>query len=374
MKVGFVGWRGMVGSVLRQRMDEERDWQGYEWRFFSTSALGGEAPDGSSLHDAHDVSRLAACDVVLTCQGGGYTKAVHPQLRATGWDGYWIDAASTLRMDEASVIVLDPVNRAIVDEALDRGVKDLIGGNCTVSLMLMAVAPLFENGWVEWLSSMTYQAASGAGAQAVRELAAQTRFLGERTGQLLDDPATAVADIDRAFMESHTAEAFPISAIGFPLAGSLLPWVDTAVDGGQSREEWKGGVETNKIMGLQPQVPIDGICVRIAAMRCHAQALLFKLTEDVPLELIEQSLADAHDWSEVVPNTPEASKERLTPAAVTGSLQVPVGRLRKPAMGPNYLSAFTVGDQLLWGAAEPLRRALAIIRERASNARHVAGS
>ena len=374
MKVGFVGWRGMVGSVLRQRLDQEQDWDSFEWTFFSTSAAGGEGPDGSPLGDANDESALASCDVVLTCQGGTFTEAMHPKVRSLGWTGYWIDAASTLRMSSDSVIVLDPVNCDVMDRAMDSGVKDFIGGNCTVSLMLMAVAPLFARGWVEWMSSMTYQAASGAGAKAVRELAAQTRFLGDRAATLLDEPGHTVDEIDRSFMESHASAEFPVADLGHPLAGSLLPWVDSAIPGGQSREEWKGGVETNKILELDPVVPIDGICVRVAAMRCHAQALLFKLTQDVPLEEIEEALSSAHSWVEVVPNTPEESKNRLTPAAVTGSLQVPVGRLRKPAMGAGYLSAFTVGDQLLWGAAEPLRRALRIVQERTQVSQRVAGS
>ncbi|MEM1248665.1 MAG: aspartate-semialdehyde dehydrogenase [Acidobacteriota bacterium] len=365
MKVGFIGWRGMVGSVLRQRLESEGDLPRHEWSYFSTSAAGGTGPDGKSLADAHDVDRLAECDVVMTCQGGSYTESMHPRLRDTGWDGYWIDAASALRMAPDSVIVLDPVNRALIDRSLDAGVRDLIGGNCTVSLMLMATAPLFSRGWVEWMSSMTYQAASGAGAQAVKELAAQMRYLGDRSVAALDDPEAGVADVDEAFRVAHGAPDFPTDALGFPLAGSLLPWIDRAVEHGQSREEWKGEVETNKILALEKTVPVDGICVRIAAMRCHAQALLFKLTEDVPLEEIESVLGEAHRWCEVVPNTPEASKARLTPAAVTGSLQVPVGRLRKTRFGPEYLSLFTVGDQLLWGAAEPLRRALEILRERA---------
>ncbi len=362
MNVAFVGWRGMVGSVLRERLAESGE-SGFEWTYFSTSAAGGEGPDGQPLRDALDVSLLETHDVVLTCQGGGYTSEVHPQLRDRGWDGFWIDAASTLRMREDAIIVLDPVNGQRMEAAIERGVRDLIGGNCTVSLMLMAAAPLFEQGWVEWLSSMTYQAASGAGAAAVRELAAQTRFLGERTSDVLDDPARAIAELDRAALNAQRSPDFPTADIGYPLAGSLLPWIDRDVGGGQSREEWKGGVESNKILGLDPPVPVDGICVRVGSMRCHAQALQFKLTEGVPLDEIEEVLSEAHPWCEVVPNTPEESLARLTPAAVTGSLQVPIGRLRKPAMGDDYLSAFTVGDQLLWGAAEPLLRALVMVRE-----------
>ncbi len=368
MRVGFIGWRGMVGSVLMDRMLEEKDFSGIEPVFFSTSQVGQAAPkvgiDAPPLKDAYAVDELKTLDAIVTCQGGDYTKKVHPELRAAGWKGYWIDAASTLRMEESSVIVLDPVNRSVIDKALDRGGKDFIGGNCTVSLMLMGIGGLFRHGLVEWISSMTYQAASGAGAKNMRELLSQMGALEGAVAAELADPSSAILDIDRIVTETLRSGDFPTDQFGVPLAGSLIPWIDRPVELGQSREEWKGYAETNKILDLDPPVAVDGICVRIGAMRCHSQALTIKLTKDLPLSEIEEIIAADNEWVELVENTKEASMERLTPAAVTGSLAVPVGRLRKMRMGGEYLSAFTVGDQLLWGAAEPVRRMLTILKER----------
>jgi aspartate-semialdehyde dehydrogenase len=371
MKVGMVGWRGMVGSVLMQRMREENDFAHIEPVFFSTSNAGGDAPvGGGKLLHADDIAALKKMDVVLTCQGGDWTRAIHPALRKTGWNGYWIDAASTLRMADDAVIVLDPVNRKVIDAALARGTRDYIGGNCTVSLMLMAMGGLFEHDLVEWISAMTYQAASGAGAQNMRELLLQMGALHAAAAAELTDPAGAILDIDRKVADVLRSPDMPSTQFrGVPLAGSLIPWIDVPVDGGQSKEEWKGGAECNKILGRPPfrspgSVPIDGLCVRVGAMRCHSQGLTIKLRRDVPMADIESILAAGNDWVEVVPNEREASERRLTPAAVTGTLQVPVGRLHKLAMGPEYLGAFTVGDQLLWGAAEPLRRMLRIVLER----------
>jgi len=369
-RIGFVGWRGMVGSVLMGRMREERDFDVIaEPVFFSTSQVGQEGPDIGrdipALQDAADIDVLQEMDVIVTCQGGGYTGDVYPRLRAAGWKGYWIDAASTLRMQDESIIILDPVNRDVIDAGLDRGVRDYIGGNCTVSLMLMAVGGLLREGLVEWVSAMTYQAASGAGAQNMRELIAQMGYLHEVAEDLLDDPASAILDIDRAVARALRSDTFPREAFGVPLAGSLIPWIDRQLDNGQSREEWKGFAETNKILGLvERPVPIDGTCVRIGAMRCHSQGLTLKLRDDVPIEEIEQIIASANDWVRVVPNDREETIRRLNPAQVTGSMEIPVGRLRKMNMGPEYLNAFTVGDQLLWGAAEPLRRMLRILLER----------
>ena len=365
-RVGFVGWRGMVGSVLMERMRAENDFTDIEPVFFSTSQAGRPGPDVGRelppLQEAGDIEQLASLDAVVTCQGGDYTAEVYPRLRQAGWQGYWIDAASTLRMAEDSVIVLDPVNRNVIEQALEQGVKTFVGGNCTVSLMLMAVGGLLRAGLVEWISPMTYQAASGAGAQNMRELVAQMGFLHQRAAALLDDPASAILEVDRAVQAALTGAEYPSQHFGVPLAGSLIPWIDKAMESGQSKEEWKAQVETNKILGRQDNpVPIDGICVRIGAMRSHAQALTIKLSRELPLDEIEGLLAEANDWVEVVPNEPEPSKQRLTPAAVSGTLQVPVGRLRRLAMGPTYLSAFTVGDQLLWGAAEPLRRMLRLL-------------
>ena len=369
MRVGFVGWRGMVGSVLLQRMQDERDFEHIEPVFFSTSAVGGKPPaigrDTPPLKDAGDVAALAALDAIVTCQGGDYTSDVFPRLRAGGWNGYWIDAASSLRMKDDAVIILDPVNRDVIDAALARGVKNYIGGNCTVSLMLMALAGLFQRDLVEWMTCMTYQAASGAGAQNMRELLTQMGEAHRVARELLSDPASAILDIDREVAGILRDPAFPTEHFGVPLAGSLIPWIDKDLGNGMSREEWKGGAETNKILGRSERpIPVDSICVRIGAMRCHSQALTIKLRQDIPLPEIEGMLAAANPWAKVVPNTREASIAALTPAAVTGRLDVPVGRLRKLAMGGEYLSAFTVGDQLLWGAAEPLRRMLRILVER----------
>ncbi len=371
MKVGMVGWRGMVGSVLMQRMREEGDFSHVEPVFFSTSNAGGDAPlGGGRLLHADDVDALRKMDVVLTCQGGDWTRAVYPKLRATGWNGYWIDAASTLRMADHAVIVLDPVNRGVIDAALARGVRDYIGGNCTVSLMLMAMGGLFRHDLVEWVSAMTYQAASGAGAQNMRELLLQMGALHGAVAAELADPAGAILEIDRKVAAELRGGQLPVANFrGVPLAGSLIPWIDVAVEHGQSKEEWKGGAECNKILGRPPfrspgSIPIDGLCVRVGAMRCHSQGLTVKLRRDVPLRDVEAILAEGNDWVEVVPNEREATERRLSPAAVTGTLKVPVGRLHALAMGPEYLGAFTVGDQLLWGAAEPLRRMLRILVER----------
>jgi aspartate-semialdehyde dehydrogenase len=365
MNVGIVGWRGMVGSVLMQRMQKENDFAGIEPVFFSTSQAGQAAPmDAGTLKSADDINELKKLDVILTCQGGDYTKAVHPELRKSGWKGYWIDAASTLRMDNNAVIVLDPVNRNVIDAALVKGQKDFIGGNCTVSLMLMALGGLFRNNLVEWLTSMTYQAASGAGAPNMRELLSQMGALHGTASTLLADPGSAILEIDRKVTSALRDGSIPTKEFGFPLAGSLLPWIDREVEDGQSREEWKGLVETNKILGTGKLIPIDGICVRVGAMRCHSQALTIKLTKDVPIADLEAMIANDNEWADLVPNTKADSLAKLTPAAVSGTLKTPVGRVRKMKMGPQYLSAFTCGDQLLWGAAEPLRRMVRILSEK----------
>ena len=366
MQVGLIGWRGMVGSVLVQRMREERDFDLIDPIFFSTSQTGTSAPaigkSAPAVKDAKDLKALSDCEVLISCQGGDYTSDIYPRLREAGWRGYWIDAASTLRMKDDAVIVLDPVNRDVIDAALDAGVTDFIGGNCTVSLMLMAMSGLFREGLVEWVSAMTYQAASGAGAKNMRELITQMGALNASAGTLLADPASAILEIDRTVTDTMRAAAFPVENFGHPLAGSLLPWIDKDLGNGQSKEEWKAQAEGNKILGRQDApIPMDGLCVRIGSMRCHSQALTVKLTRDVPLRDVEAMLAEAHEWVKVVPNEKEASLRDLTPTAVTGTLRVPIGRLRKLTMGPQYLSAFTVGDQLLWGAAEPLRRVLRII-------------
>jgi aspartate-semialdehyde dehydrogenase len=368
MRVGFVGWRGMVGSVLLQRMREERDFDLIDPAFFTTSNAGGQGPDvgrgTAPLKDARSIDELKAMDVVVTCQGGDYTNDIHPRLRAAGWAGYWIDAASALRMSKDAVIILDPVNLDVIRDGLARGLKDYIGGNCTVSLMIMGLHGLFKHGLVEWMTAMTYQAASGAGAQNMRELLAQMGAAHEAAGALLADPAAAILEIDRRVADRLRSDAMPKEQFGVPLAGSLIAWIDKDLGNGQSREEWKAQAEGNKILGrAQAPIPIDGICVRIGAMRCHSQALTIKLNRDVPLPDIEAMLAEANPWVRVVPNERDASIRELSPAAVTGSLQVPVGRLRKLGMGPQYLAAFTVGDQLLWGAAEPLRRMLRILLE-----------
>lgn len=368
MRVGFVGWRGMVGSVLMERMTAENDFADIDPVFFTTSNVGGEGPaigkDIAPLKDAKDIAELTAMDVIISCQGGDYTKAIFPQLRKSGWQGYWIDAASSLRMAEDAVIILDPVNRDVITRALADGVRNFIGGNCTVSLMLMAMGGLFREGLVEWVSAMTYQAASGAGAQNMRELIAQMGALRDSVAADLANPASAILDIDRKIVATMRGGDFPADNFGHPLAGSLLPYIDSQLPSGQSREEWKGQAETNKILGNgENLVPIDGTCVRIGAMRCHSQALTVKMNKDVPLADIETMLAEANSWVRVVPNERELSMAELTPTRVTGTLSIPVGRLRKMNMGPTFLNAFTVGDQLLWGAAEPLRRMLRILQE-----------
>jgi len=368
MKVGLIGWRGMVGSVLVQRMQAEGDFDLIDPYFFSTSQAGGRGPAiGRSVRpvaNARDVAELARMDVLISCQGGDYTNEIHPKLRGQGWSGYWIDAASALRMRDDAVIILDPVNMDVIKSAVGKGVKDYIGGNCTVSLMLMAMGGLFRAGLVEWMTAMTYQAASGAGAAQMRELVQQMGVAYESARALLADPASAIGDIDRTVADTLRAKALPVEHIGQPLAGSLLPWIDKDLGNGQSREEWKGMAEANKILGLTAKpIPVDGICVRVGAMRCHSQALTVKLTRDVPLEEIEAIIAGANEWVKVIPNERNATLEALTPTAVTGTLDVPVGRLRKLPMGGEYLTAFTVGDQLLWGAAEPLRRMLRVLLE-----------
>ncbi|MBX3703204.1 MAG: aspartate-semialdehyde dehydrogenase [Steroidobacteraceae bacterium] len=364
-KVGLIGWRGMVGAVLIERMRAEGDFALIEPEFFSTTQAGRPAPDVGSGHgtlgNGYDLEALARCDILVSCQGGDYTGKMHPQLRAAGWDGHWIDAASALRMNDAAVIVLDPVNRHVIDAGLAAGCRDWIGGNCTVSLMLMAFGGLFRAGLVEWMTTMTYQAASGAGAQQMRELLAQMGVLHASARGLLDDPASAILDIDRRARAAFD-DAMPTAAIGQPLAGSLLPWVDRDLGNGYSREEWKAGAEGNKILGLSGDpVPIDGLCVRVGAMRCHSQAVTIKLRRPATLTALEQVMAGLHPWLRIIPNEVEATLACLTPAAVTGTLDIAVGRIRHLAMGEDYLTAFTVGDQLLWGAAEPLRRMLRIL-------------
>jgi aspartate-semialdehyde dehydrogenase len=369
----LVGWRGMVGSVLMDRMQAEGDFAFIEPVFFSTSNSGGKAPsfakNETALKDAYDIDALKRCDIVITAQGGDYTTAVYPKLRAAGWSGHWIDAASTLRMKEDAVIVLDPVNLPVIKNALSRGGRNWIGGNCTVSCMLMGVGALYKAGLVEWMSTQTYQAASGGGAQHMRELLTQFGSLHAEVKHLLDDPKSAILEIDRKIVARQRALGETETAnFSVPLGGSLIPWIDKDLGNGVSREEWKGQAETNKILGQgdgfgTPAVPVDGFCVRIGAMRCHSQALTFKLKKDVPLADIEALIANDNDWVQVVPNDRESTMTQLTPVAVTGTLTIPVGRLRKMAMGPEYLGAFTVGDQLLWGAAEPLRRMLRILLE-----------
>jgi len=373
MRIGFVGWRGMVGSVLMERMAAERDFELFESRFFSASNAGGAAPrvrdTAGVLLDANDVTALKECDAIVTCQGGDYSNAVHPRLRASGWKGYWIDAASALRMKEDAVIILDPVNRAVIDRALRSGVKDYIGGNCTVSLMLMAIDGLLKADLVEWATAMTYQAASGAGAQNMRELLEQMGHAHAAARPLLADPKSAILDIDRAVTSALASDGLPKSNFGAPLAGSLIAWIDKDLGNGVSREEWKGGAEANKILGRpamgQPgSLYVEGLCVRIGAMRCHSQALTIKLKRDVPLGEIERVLAEANRWVRLVPNNREDSIRELSPAKVSGTLDIPIGRVRKLAMGGEYLSAFTVGDQLLWGAAEPLRRMVRLMLDK----------
>ncbi len=373
LKVGFIGWRGMVGSVLMQRMHEENDFVHIEAFFFTTSNVGGIAPaeaGGAPLRDAKDITALRSMDVIITCQGGDYTAEIYAPLRKAGWNGFWIDAAKTLRMQDDAVIILDPVNMPVIKHALTKGVKNYIGGNCTVSCMLMGLAGLFGHDLIEWMTCMTYQAASGGGAKHMRELLTQFGALNAEVKMLLDDPHSALIEIDRKVLaKQHAFSAEETQHFGTPLAGNLIPWIDKDMETGMSLEEWKGMAETNKILGRgaafgTASTPVDSLCVRVGAMRCHSQALTIKLKRDVPLDEIEGIIADANQWVKVVPNTREASVNQLTPAAVTGKMHIPVGRLRKLAMGPEYLSAFTVGDQLLWGAAEPLRRMLRIIVEK----------
>ncbi|MFQ3621550.1 MAG: aspartate-semialdehyde dehydrogenase [Spirochaetales bacterium] len=366
-KVGFIGWRGMVGSVLMERMLEEKDFTGFKPVFFTTSQVGGKAPEvgieTGPLLDAFNIPALAEQDILVTCQGGEYTTKVYPELQATGWKGYWIDAASTLRMAEDAVIVLDPVNRPVIDEALKQGIKNYIGGNCTVSLMLMAIGGLFREGLVEWVSTMTYQAASGAGAKNMRELLEQMGHLYKAVETELSDPASAILDIDRQVTKAFKDLQFPKENFGAPLAGSLIPWIDKAMDHGQTREEWKGYAETNKILGLKKPIPVDGICVRVGAMRCHSQGLTIKLKQPINPEEASKIIASSNPWVEVIPNNREDTLKYLTPAAVSGTLKIPIGRIHTMKMGPAFLTAFTVGDQLLWGAAEPIRRILRIVLE-----------
>ncbi|MBS7834280.1 aspartate-semialdehyde dehydrogenase [Wohlfahrtiimonas chitiniclastica] len=365
-KVGLVGWRGMVGSVLMERMVEEGDFQHIHATFFSTSNAGGNAPvmggaQESVLGDAYDIDALMAQEIIVSCQGGDYTKDVYPKLQTAGWQGYWVDAASTLRMDNDSIIVLDPINRESIDQGLNKGIKTFVGGNCTVSLMLMALGGLFKEDLVEWTTSMTYQSASGAGAQNMRELLQQMHFIGQEMASDIISPAKAILEIDRRVSDLLKADHFPKDNFTVPLAGNLIPWIDSELSDGQSREEWKGMVETNKILNTQSPIAVDGICVRVGAMRCHSQALTLKLKKDIPLSEIESIITSSNDWVRVIPNHRDVTMRELTPAAVSGTLEVPVGRLRKMKMGNEYLSAFTVGDQLLWGAAEPVRRMLMIL-------------
>ncbi|WP_237236790.1 aspartate-semialdehyde dehydrogenase [Rothia nasimurium] len=366
--VGFVGYRGMVGSVLMKRMLEEGDFEGIDPVFFSTSQAGSAAPtfggalEESTLKDAHDIDELAKLPVIVTAQGGDYTKAVHTQLRERGWSGIWIDAASTLRMNDDAVIVLDPINRDVIDRGLESGVKDFIGGNCTVSCLLMGLGGLWKQGLVEWGTSMTYQAASGGGARHMREVLKQFGDINGYVATELDDPASAILEIDRKVLELQRSGDLDTTQFGVPLAGSLIPWIDSDLGNGQSREEWKAEAESNKILGLEgdDRVVLDGLCVRIATMRSHSQALTLKLKEDLTVEEIEKIIDEDNEWSKVIPNTKDATVEGLTPVAASGTLDIPVGRIRKLNMGPQYISAFTVGDQLLWGAAEPVRRMLKI--------------
>ncbi|MES4614925.1 MAG: aspartate-semialdehyde dehydrogenase [Ewingella sp.] len=363
--VGFIGWRGMVGSVLMQRMIEERDFDAIRPVFFSTSQHGQAAPSFTgqqgTLQDAYDLDALSALDIIITCQGGDYTNEIYPKLRQIGWNGYWIDAASSLRMNDDAIIILDPVNSAVIHQGIDKGIKTFAGGNCTVSLMLMSLGGLFANDLIEWASVATYQAASGGGARHMRELLTQMGMLHNNVAKELQDPASAILDIERKVTALTRSGTLPTDNFGVPLAGGLIPWIDKQLDNGQTKEEWKGQAETNKILGTSSVIPVDGLCVRIGALRCHSQAFTLKLKKDVSIPEIEQMLATHNDWVRVIPNDREMSMRELTPAAVTGTMNTPVGRLRKLNMGPQYLSAFTVGDQLLWGAAEPLRRMLRIL-------------
>ena len=365
-RVGFVGWRGMVGSVLMQRMQEEHDFKEFDSTFFSTSQTGNAAPSfsgsQSTLKDAHDIKELAAMNIILSCQGGDYTSDIYPKLRDSGWQGHWIDAASSLRMEKDAVVILDPLNSDLIQEAYKKGNKNWIGGNCTVSLMLLALDGLFKKDLIEWISSMTYQAASGAGAQNMRELISQMGNVYNHAKDLIDDPKASILDIDRNVSSTLKSQDFPIENFGVPLAGSLIPWIDKDLNNGQSKEEWKGSAETNKILGRENNpIVIEGLCVRIGAMRCHSQALTIKLKKNISIEEINQTISSANQWVKLIPNEREISMKELSPAAVTGKLSSPIGRIRKLNMGPEYISAFTVGDQLLWGAAEPLRRILRIL-------------
>lgn len=368
LKVGLVGWRGMVGSVLMQRMREERDFDHIDPVFFTTSNVGGTAPDvgrgASALQDAKSIEALKATDIIITCQGGDYTTEIHPKLRAAGWNGYWIDAASTLRMEDNAVIVLDPVNLDQIKGSIAKGGKDFIGGNCTNSILLMGVGGLFKAGLVDWVSSMTYQAASGAGAQNMRELLSQMGAVHGAVAHLLADPASAILDIDSRVAATMRSDEFPTSNFGAPLAGSLIPWIDKQLDNGQSKEEWKGQAEVNKILGTSSTIPVDGLCVRIGAMRCHSLALTIKLNKDLPLAEIESLIKGTNQWVKFVDNDRALTVQELTPTAVTGKLDIAVGRVRKLNLGPEYISAFVCGDQLLWGAAEPLRRTLRILLDK----------
>jgi aspartate-semialdehyde dehydrogenase len=369
MRVGFIGWRGMVGSVLMGRMNEEKDFSHIDPVFFTTSNVGGKGPnigkDVPALKDAKNIDELKAMDAIVSCQGGDYTNEIYPGLRKGGWKGYWIDAASALRMEKDAIIILDPVNLNVIRNGMAKGIKNFIGGNCTVSLMLMALGGLYERGLVEWMSAMTYQAASGAGANNMRELLKQMGSIHGTVKTLLDDPSGAILEIDRKVSDHIRSDAYPKEFFGVPLAGSVIPWIDKQLDSGQSKEEWKGQAETNKILGREGNpIPIDGTCVRVGAMRCHSQALTIKMTKDVPLAEITDMIAKHNKWVKVVPNNREITIRELTPAAITGTLTVPVGRLRKMNMGPAFLNAFTCGDQLLWGAAEPLRRMLRIVVEK----------
>ena len=368
LKIGFVGYRGMVGSVLMQRMVEENDFKGFEKVFFSTSQAGkSDSYAGGNttgiLEDAQNIDKLKQMDIIVTCQGGSYTEKIYPLLTGSGWKGYWIDAASTLRMKDDSIIVLDPVNRAVIDKGLADGIRCYVGGNCTVSLMLMGIGSLFANNLVEWLSSMTYQASSGAGAKNMKELLGQMASLGAAAGDMIYDPASAILEVDRLVTEKMRSSSFPVENFKVPLAGSVIPWIDKQVDAGQTKEEWKGFSETNKILKTEKPIPIDGLCVRIGAMRCHSQALTIKMTKNVPLDEIYDMLGSYNEWVKVIPNDYDSTVKGLTPAAVSGTLGIPVGSIRKMNIGPEYLTLYTVGDQLLWGAAEPVRRMLKILLE-----------
>ncbi|MBF0224097.1 MAG: aspartate-semialdehyde dehydrogenase [Desulfobacterales bacterium] len=367
LKVGIIGWRGMVGSVLMGRMKEEDDFKFFEPFFFSTTQAGQKGPDIGKdtplVDDASKPELLKKMDILVSCQGGDYTKQIYPVLRKDGWTGYWIDAASALRMGKNSIIVLDPVNRHVIKNGLNSGIKDYIGGNCTVSLMLMAIGELFKKEYIEWMTTMTYQAASGAGAKNMTELVKQMAVIGNASESLINDPSLSILDLDRKVSETIRDNNFPIDNFGAPLAGSLIPWIDSPLENGQTREEWKGYAETNKILQTVKPIPIDGLCVRIGAMRCHSQAVTIKLTKDIPIDEIKDIIKTSNEWVQVVENTKAETLKDLTPASVSGTLKVPVGRIRKLNVGNEYLTAFTVGDQLLWGAAEPIRRILRIVIE-----------